>query len=240
MSKKNIDITKLQYSDARKDRGHSEEFINEHMALIKSIASKILHAGKVPSCIDYEDLISWGVEGLLKAKKGFKKNLKTKFQTYAYYRIRGEILDSIRNEWNARIPQEYRDRRKKLQESLAEFIEDTINESNSKPKEKINEAVESATFVHYISGDMKQNISESKGTKDPEIEVVDENYDFLWKEIYDLEHPDKDVIELFYIHGLKQVEIAKHLKISKSRICRIHMNVLDRLKHRLEGLKQNE
>ncbi len=77
-------------------------------------------------------------------------------------------------------------------------------------------------------------------TKDPEIEVVDENYDFLWKEIYDLEHPDKDVIELFYIHGLKQVEIAKHLKISKSRICRIHMNVLDRLKHRLEGLKQNE
>ncbi len=115
-----------------------------------------------------------------------------------------------------------------------------MNESGSKPKEKVNQAVESATFVHYLSGEIKQNVSESKGTKDPEIEIVDENYDFLWKEIYELEHPDKDVIELFYIHGLKQVEIAKHLKLSKSRICRIHMNVLSKLKNRLQGVKQSE
>ncbi len=240
MSKKKININNLQYNDVLKDKGHSEEFINENMPLIKNIASKILQAGKVPSCIDFDDLLSWGVEGLLKAKRGFKKDLKTKFQTYAYYRIRGEILDSIRSEWNSRIPQEYRDRRKKLQETLAEFIEDTMNESSSKPKEKVNQAVESATFVHYLSGEIKQNVSESKGTKDPEIEIVDENYDFLWKEIYELEHPDKDVIELFYIHGLKQVEIAKHLKLSKSRICRIHMNVLSKLKNRLQGVKQSE
>ena len=155
MQETNIDINKLQQKDIRSNRDISDTFIEEHMPLIKNIASKIMQAGKVPSCIDYEDLLSWGVEGLLKAKKGFKKNLKTKFQTYAYYRIRGEILDSIRNEWNSRIPQEYRDRRKKLQETLSEFIEDTIQESGSKPKEKVTEAVESATLVHYKSGEIK-------------------------------------------------------------------------------------
>ena len=48
------------------------------------------------------------------------------------------------------------------------------------------------------------------------------------------------MIELFYIHGLKQVEIAEHLKLSKSRICRIHMNVLEKLKKRLQGSVANE
>jgi len=240
MANDNLDINKLQQRDAVKDKGYSEDFIKENMPLIKNIASKIMQAGKVPSCIEYEDLLSWGVEGLLKAKKGFKKNLKTKFQTYAYYRIRGEILDSIRNEWSSKVPQEYRDRKQKLQETLSEFIEDVMHESTKSPKEKVNKAIESATFVHYVSSEMKHGVSESKGTKDPEIEVIDENYDYLWKEIYNLEHPDKDVIELFYIHGLKQVEIAEHLKISKSRICRIHMNVLEKLKKRLQGIKQNE
>ena len=240
MTSNNLDISKLQNNEALNNKGYSEEFISENMPLIKNIANKILQAGKVPTGIDFEDLISWGIEGLLKAKKGFKKNLNTKFQTYAYYRIRGEILDSIRNEWSAKMPQAYREKKQKLQETLSNFIDDTINESSGSANDKVDRAIESATLVHYVSSEVKQNVSDSKGTKNPEIEVIDENYDFLWKEIYDLDYPDKDVIELFYIHGLKQVEIAEHLKLSKSRICRIHMNVLEKLKKRLQGSVANE
>tara|TARA_B100000427_G_scaffold50538_1_gene38547 strand:- start:5445 stop:6167 length:723 start_codon:yes stop_codon:yes gene_type:complete len=240
MTSNNLDVSKLQNNEAINNKGYSEEFISENMPLIKNIANKILQAGKVPTGIDFEDLISWGIEGLLKAKKGFKKNLNTKFQTYAYYRIRGEILDSIRNEWSAKMPQDYREKKQKLQETLSNFIDDAINESSGSANDKVDRAIESATLVHYVSSEVKQNVSESKGTKNPEIEVIDENYDFLWKEIYDLDYPDKDVIELFYIHGLKQVEIADHLKLSKSRICRIHMNVLEKLKKRLQGSVANE
>ena len=233
MNRKEIDINSIKNSDYAASKSNDEIFINEHMGLIKSIASKIFQSGKVPSCIEFDDLISWGVEGLLKAKKGFKENLNTKFQTYAYYRIRGEILDSIRNEWTSRMPKEYYEKKVKLQETLADFIDDSISENSGSANDKVDEAVESATFVHYLSSEIQMEISESKGTKDPEIEIIDENYDFLWNEIKDLDYPYKEVIELFYIHGLKQVEIAEHLKLSKSRICRIHSDVLNKLKMRI-------
>ena len=56
----------------------------------------------------------------------------------------------------------------------------------------------------------------------------------LWGENKALSSLERQVMELFYVNGLKQYEIAEHLKLSKSKVCRIHNKVLQDLKSRLE------
>ena len=56
----------------------------------------------------------------------------------------------------------------------------------------------------------------------------------LTEEIDELKEDEKRIVQLFYVEGLKQKEIADHMKYSKSKVCRIHMKVLDKLKRRLK------
>ncbi len=67
-----------------------------YMPLVHSIASIVSSKGLPPS-IDYNDLVADGTVGLMKAWKSFDKNRGVKFETYASYRIRGEILDGLKN-----------------------------------------------------------------------------------------------------------------------------------------------
>ena len=239
MKKETLNINELQYQDRVGRKQSYEKIVKEHIGLVKSIAGKYYHSGKVPSCIDFDDLISWGIEGLIKAKKSFNIELKTKFSTYAYYRIKGEIADSVREEWNNRMPKEYFEKRKKLQESLSSVIEDSMDNSDKSGEKKLDEAIHFASLVHYLSND-DNIISDKKGMKDPEEELIDNSYDELWEEIKCLEYPENNIIELFYIHGLKQNDIARRLNISSSKVCRLHMNILSKLKTKLKGSIQNE
>ena len=137
VKKKDINISQIKSDFFHNQKEISEEFINENISIIKSIASKLIYAGKVPPCIEFEDLVSWGVEGLIKAKSSFNTNLKTKFQTYAYYRIKGEIMDSIRNEWSYRMPQDHNEKKDAVKEKVADFIEKSCEESKG-PAEKVD------------------------------------------------------------------------------------------------------
>ena len=76
-------------------------------------------------------------------------------------------------------------------------------------------------------------VSENKGMKNPEVEMVDETYDELWKEIKCFSEQEKSILELFYISGLKQKDVAKHLNMSNSRVSRMHANLIKKLKQRL-------
>lgn len=240
VKKKDINVSKIKSEFFHNQKEISEEFINENISIIKSIASKLVYSGKVPPCIEFEDLVSWGIEGLIKAKSSFNTNLKTKFQTYAYYRIKGEIMDSIRNEWNYRMPQEYNEKKEAVKEKVVDFIEKNCAESNG-PVEKVAEnTLRAASFVHFLSNEINNVVANQKGMVNPEVEKVDQNYDELWTEINSLEDIEIELIKLFYINGMKQKDIAKHLNLSQSKVCRIHVKVLKKLKFRLKEIKQNE
>ena len=75
--------------------------------------------------------------------------------------------------------------------------------------------------------------------KDPEVEMVDETYDELWKEIKSFSDQEKSILELFYVNGLKQKDVAKHLKMSNSRVSRMHSCLIKKLKKRLDNRIQH-
>lgn len=236
MSKNELDINHLQSNDKLKKHEILESFISENLNFIKSIASKILTTGKVPPCIEFDDLVSWGIEGLIKAKKNFNKDFKTKFQTYAFYRIRGEIMDRIRHEWKYRLPKDYQERKKKLQNKLVSFIKDSIDQEVPSSENSLFDIIEKASFVHFLNSEFGDLETKQKGMKNPEIEQVDESHDYIWKEIESLDDDEKLIIDLFYVKGMKQYEIAEYLNLSKSRVCRIHIQGLEKLKNKFKYL----
>src|SRR6266850_8182222 len=93
------------------DRRTKEKLILEYAPLIKFIAQKI--AVRLPSNIEFDDLVSSGVIGLMDAIDKYDPSRDNKFKTYAEFRIRGAILDELRaQDW---VPRSVREKAKTLE-----------------------------------------------------------------------------------------------------------------------------
>lgn len=242
--KEKVDVDQLKLNSIKEieRKEISDNFIEKYKYLVETIANKISKSQKLPPCIEYADLVSWGVEGLIKGKSKFQASANAKFETYAWYRIRGEILDSIRNEWKYRMPKDYANIKKNRREALSDFIIDHLSEADkTETSENIEESiVENTAMASFLTNDITDLVADKKGMKNPEVELIDESYDEIRKIISSLEEDEKQLIDLFYVQGLKQVEIAQYLKYSKSKVCRLHMGILKKIKVRLNKEETNE
>ena len=218
------------------------EFIEEHLSIIESVASGLSVGGKLPPGIVFEDLVSWGVEGIIKARKSYDPDKGTQFTTYAYYRIRGEMLDRIRREWNYRNPSDYKLQQERIQQRIAEMTRDSVDydeNGSGSEEEKVSHLIASSAVVYLLSLEDINIASTMHGTMDPAIEVIDEverlqDKSDLWAEIKNLAEDEKKIIEMFYIQEMKQKDIDEKLNLSRSKVCRIHMKVLEKLRRRLQ------
>ena len=110
----NIDINKLsssdQFSSTDKMSALSQEekvLVEEYYYVIETVASILVSKKKMPPTVDYNDLLSVGFQGLLKAIRGFKDDKNAQLKTYANIRVRGEMLDFIRKEWRSKASHQH-------------------------------------------------------------------------------------------------------------------------------------
>ena len=105
------DYARLKTPDLR------EKLILEYAPLVKVVAGRLsMYLGYN---VEYEDLVSYGVFGLIDAIDKFDRNKEVKFETYASLRIRGAILDQIRKmDW---IPRTIRQRQKQIDTAMKEL-----------------------------------------------------------------------------------------------------------------------
>lgn len=206
--------------------------------MIEAIVAGISGSGRIPPGLEFDDLVSWGIEGLIKAHRNFNPDKGSQFKTYAYYRIKGEVLDKIRVEWRYRNPNDYNEYKRRVRERIADVTEEALDteerQGGQGSDEFVYNLVSNSAMVCLMSYENLEIPSEVQGTRDPEIEYIDGKETVLWDEINDLEEDEKRLIEMFYVHGYKQKEIAEKLNCSRSTICRMHMKVLEKLKHRLK------
>lgn len=240
MSKiKPIDIAELKQKELREQQDSetiSDTFFEEHLPMVEAIASGFVSGGKIPPCIEFNDLVSWGCEGLIKAKKGFQEGKGSAFKTYAYYRIRGEILDKVRSEWQYRNPGDYESYRRRVRKTITDLATEQLKTEEldgNTVQENVHSLIENSGMVYMLSAEDCDIVSDKPGMKNPEIEHVDESDSVLWEEIQGLDEDERSIVDLFYIKGLKQVEIADKLNYSRSKVCRIHMSILNKLRNRL-------
>lgn len=216
-----------------------DAFVEEHMPIIEAMAANLIGTGKTPPGIDFDDLVSWGTEGLLKAHSRYDDSKGTTFKTYAYYRIRGEMFDRIRNEWRYRNPTDYDAYKQEVREKIADLAEDALNDvennySQQQYEEGIQRIASTSGVVCLMSLDNIEVASTSDGLKNPEVEFIDEKQDALWDQIGELDEVEQNIIKLFYVEGLKQKVIAEKLNMSRSSVCRLHMKILEKLKRNLK------
>jgi RNA polymerase sigma factor FliA len=231
-----------------------DELILEHLPQIKYIAQRIYT--KLPSHVEMNDLVSAGILGLLDAIEKFDPNRGVKFKTYAELRIKGAILDSLRNlDWAPRslrkkskdLERVYRDLEQRLGRpaadkevcdemgiSLEEFYEllDQIKGLNLGSFQDLQGGTDDdkngEPLVKYVP-DAPQ--------KDPfQIFHKSEIQKILGAAIDMLPKKERLVVSLYYYDELTMKEIGKVLGVNESRVSQLHTKAVLKLRTKLRKI----
>ncbi|MDA8229139.1 MAG: FliA/WhiG family RNA polymerase sigma factor [Desulfitobacterium hafniense] len=232
----------------------SSEHVEKFLPLVKRIAGRL--AMSLPPHIDEDDLLGYGVFGLLDALERFDPGRGVKFETYASLRIRGAIIDGLRAmDW---VPHSARMKVKQVQEAFAD-LEFQLGR-NAHPEEVANHlGVDSKEILGVlVQGQMltltslDELASAGEGEFSPIDMLSDPSAQEEFKSIEALEQqrilaeavdklPEKEqlVVALYYQEELTLKEIAAVLKLSESRISQLHSQAILRLRGRLSRQKKN-
>ncbi|NPA16873.1 sigma-70 family RNA polymerase sigma factor [Persephonella sp.] len=200
-----------------KDR---DKLILENLSLVKKVASKIYY--RLPKGdIEFDDLVNVGVIGLIKAIEKYNKD-KAKFSTYAYIKIRGEILDYLRS--LDIVPRTVRDKIKK---------EKPIEEG--KPVPVSNTAVMVSIEKALSSDDSFRIIDTLVSSREtPEEEVIREDQkEKLLEAIQMLSEKEKKVLQMLYFEERDLKSVAEEINVSVSRVSQIKSEAVKKLRNYL-------
>ncbi len=223
-----------------------EQIIIEYAPLVKLVAGRLsMYLGYN---VEYEDLVSYGIFGLIDAIDKFDMTKNVKFETYASLRIRGAILDQIRKmDW---IPRSIRQKQKKIDAAYAKVEleeghvatdEELANELDVSMEEfytwqgqaKVNNVVSLDEFVEQGS---EMSMDSTKNTHFVQPEQALEKQEMTKKISEALElltEKEKKVVLLYYYDEMTLKEISKVLEVSESRISQLHTKALSKMKKNL-------
>lgn len=235
------------------DKSAELALIEQFLPLVNKVANRL--AIGLPGNVDRDDLISFGRFGLLDALAKFDHTRGLQFETYAMWRIRGAMIDGLReSDW---IPRTVRDKAKKIEEAyitleqrllrvptdqevsehlgisekeLQQIFYDTSLASMISIDEAVGEEDEQKTARHsYIVDEL---------TPRPDEVAVSRNMkEVLSLAIDKLPEKERLVVSLFYFEELTLSEIAEVMNLSPSRISQLHSKAVLRLRSALSRWK---
>lgn len=238
--------------DEKKKEEIKEFFVRQYAPLVKYIAGKI--AATLPENVEFDELVSYGLMGLLDAiyKYDPDREPKTKFKTYAVARIHGQILDGLReSDWISRT---LRQTEKELKECIAELqskfgrapteqeIADALNITIDEYRKRVQEIGKSAVISLYDSWHMKESedemslidLIEASQSLSPDFMVEKQEVErIIREELEKLPEKELQVLILYYYEGLTLKEIGEVLNVTESRVSQIHTQAVQHLKIRL-------
>lgn len=238
----------LEEYDVAKSPELREKIILEYAPLVKLVAGRLsMYLGYN---VEYEDLVSYGIFGLIDAIDKFDCMKEIKFETYASLRIRGAILDQIRKmDW---IPRTIRQRQKKIDAVMKE-IEQSKGRSATDEEIAQGLGISSDEYVDWqsqmkVTGiislneymDQGSDISQDYGRgtasrfDSPEESIEKKELAKMLSEAMELlTEKEKRVIELYYYEDLTLKEISSILEVSESRISQLHTRALQKMKTKM-------
>lgn len=223
-----------------------EKLILEYAPLVKLVAGRLsMYLGYN---VEYEDLVSYGIFGLIDAIDKFDSMKAVKFETYASLRIRGAILDQIRKmDW---IPRTIRQKQKKIDSAMKEIEQDTgrmaTDEEIAKKlgitdddylgwqsQMKITGLVSLDEFLESGTESIPQQGNQHRFESPEEVIEKTELKKTLELALELLTEKEKKVILLYYYEDLTLKEISNVLEVSESRISQLHTRALQKMKTKM-------
>ena len=226
-----------------KSKSIKQQLIEEYIELVKIVAGRMYNY--YGSKVEYDDLIGFGVIGLIDSIERFDLNKNTKFETYAQIRIKGTIIDNIRKlDW---IPRLLRKKSKDIQNGMIE-LENQLGRAPSNmelarhlqiPLNELEAALSDiSTFNMASLEDLmfnrgEHNINDRNQNIPEQIYEKKEVQEALSNTIQNLPKQEKTVISLYYYEELTYKEIGYIMDLSESRISQIHSKAILTLKNQL-------
>ena len=236
----------IEYAKSNQNSTIREKIIIEYAPLVKLVAGRLsMYLG---DNVEYEDLVSYGIFGLIDAIDKYDYSKAVKFETYASLRIRGAILDQIRKmDW---IPRTIRQRQKQI-DAVMRQIESTkgrvatdeeiaiglgiTNEEYSEWQSKmkitsvvsLNEFLEQGSEVPNTPSGSRHFIMPEEAVEQEELKVM------LVEALTLLTEKERRVIELYYYEDLTLKEISHVLEVTESRVSQLHTKALQKMKNKL-------
>jgi len=233
-----------------------EPLILKFAPLVKYVAGRV--AIGLPPNVEFDDLVSFGIFGLMDALDKFDPARGIKFETYAIARIRGAILDGLRsNDW---VPRSVRQKARGLEHVCAE-LENKLGRSatDAEISQFMNMTLDQfQSLLAEVGCTTLTSLDElwlAHGVEEDSIRVMDLVRDFesndpirlieaeeverqLAEAIAKLPERERLVVALYYYEGLTLKEIGAILDISESRVSQIHTKAVFRLRGRLSRWKR--
>ena len=223
-----------------------EQIILEYAPLVKLVAGRLsMYLGYN---VEYEDLVSYGIFGLIDAIDKFDMGKEVKFETYASLRIRGTILDQIRKmDW---IPRTVRQKQKRIDEAIKsiemrtgknatdEEIAEALGISddellNWQSQLKVTNVVSLNEYLEQGSEPV-MDAHKNSHFKQPEEKVQeDELKQMLDETLETLTEKERKVILFYYYEELTLKEISNILEVSESRVSQLHTKALLKMRKKL-------
>ena len=230
--------------------GEQERVLLEHLPMVRFHARRIHE--KLPQHVDLEDLVSAGVLGLMDAFAKFDPDKKVQFRSYAQFRIRGAILDSLRTlDWS---PRELRRKGRAVEEAIRVLTSQTGRVPSD--QEIASEMGLSLEEYQQLLGDLKGleigtlHVERNEDSGEEELAYVPgrpeddplfhclrgELQDRLADAIGNLPERERLVMTLYYYEEMTMREIGLALGVVESRISQIHASAVVHLRAALKDL----
>ncbi|MDR2476743.1 MAG: RNA polymerase sigma factor WhiG [Treponema sp.] len=243
-----------QYRQTRDPRLR-EAFIKQYAPLVKYVAGKV--AMGMPHNVEFDDLVGFGVFGLLDAIDKYDPEKNVKFKTYAVTRIRGAIFDELRQiDW---VPRSIRQKTREIEATISSLeaqlgrtasdqeIAGALGMDESeylKTLQKISTTSIISINDVWFSGDENDKVSiadsiESPMSLNPDVVVEKEVIrQVIVAAINELPDKEKKILILYYYEDLTLKDIGRVLEVTESRVSQLHTKAILRLRSKLTNIRK--
>ncbi|WP_018132535.1 FliA/WhiG family RNA polymerase sigma factor [Effusibacillus pohliae] len=230
------------------------ETLEKYLPLVHRVVNRV--AKGMPAHVPREDLISFGTLGLISAMERFQPEKGVKFETFATWRIRGAVLDGIREmDW---VPRQVRQWAKEIErayaavethkaesasdQEVADWLGISVQEFHRRMAQVSLGSVASLEEAFHPAGDDAgyHDLLPDPTAEDPSVRLTREELrEVLEQAINRLPEKEKLVIALYYYEELSIKEIAEILEVTSARISQLHSKAICRLRGALSRRRQD-
>jgi RNA polymerase sigma factor for flagellar operon FliA len=225
--------------------GPPDEVIRAYLPLVRRVVQRL--AVRKPPHVELDELVSWGIEGLLDAFKKYDARKQAAFATYAQFRIRGAILDRLRGmDWVSRsvrqkaslLEKTYRKLEGSLgrpatEEEVAAALALTLPALHALLSEVGQMTLFSLEDLGLGTGQERlglEKLLEGDGSDPMHALLSRERVELVAEAIRALPEKERTVIALYYHEGITMKEVGAVLKLTESRVSQLHAQALLRLR----------
>lgn len=236
-------------------QGHMDKsrLLEQHLPLVRRIALQML--ARLPACVELDDLVQAGMLGLMEASRRYDEHRGAQFETFASQRIRGAMVDELRqNDWGSRSLRQsarrlesalqvlgHRLGRAPMENEIAREMGLSLSDYQNLLQEI--QGCQLVYFEDFAQDDANgsfldahtRTARQERADADPLAQLLESDFRReLVQAIAALPERDRLVLSLYYQEELNLREIGAILEVSQSRVSQLHSQAISRLRAHLQ------